>query len=109
LEAAMIRFLSSILFILVSGCAPHHFIDRQSDVVTVYLDAPKASEVIFVSSADSFQKHETQKNSRGVWAIGNLADREFYYFYIVDGRVYVPDCRYREIDDFGGTHCIYQP
>ena len=105
----MIRFLSGILLILVSGCAPHHFITSESDVVTVYLDAPKASKVIFVSSVDNFREHATQKNTKGLWAIENLTNREFQYFYIVDGRLYVPECQYREKDDFGAANCIYQP
>ena len=105
----MIRFLSGILLSLVSGCAPHHFITSETDVVTVYLDAPKASKVIFVSSVDNFREHATHKNANGLWAIGNLANREFQYFYIVDGRSYVPECRYREKDDFGTDNCIYQP
>lgn len=105
----MIRFLSGILFILVSGCAPHHFITSEPDAITVYLDAPKASKVIFVSSVDNFREHNTQKNAKGLWAIENPADREFQYFYIVDGSLYVPECRYREKDDFGAANCIYQP
>jgi hypothetical protein len=105
----MIRFLSGILLSLVSGCAPHHFITSETDVVTVYLDAPKASKVIFVSSVDNFREHATHKNAKGLWTIGNLANREFQYFYIVDGRSYVPECRYREKDDFGTDNCIYQP
>jgi hypothetical protein len=105
----MIRFLSGILLILVSGCAPHHFITSESDAVTVYLDAPKASKVIFVSSVDNFREHATQKNTKGLWAIENLTNREFQYFYIVDGRLYVPECRYREKDNFGAANCIYQP
>jgi hypothetical protein len=105
----MIRFLSGILLSLVSGCAPHHFITSKADVVTVYLEAPKASKVIFVSSVDNFREHATQKNAKGLWAIENLTNREFHYFYIVDGRLYVPECRYREKDDFGAANCIYQP
>lgn len=105
----MIRFLSSALLFFISGCAPQHFDIRQSGVVTMYLDAPEASHVIFVSSTDSFREHRIDKDARGLWVSENLPDRIFRYFYIVDGRVYTPDCRYRERDDFGATNCIYQP
>lgn len=105
----MIRFLSGIILLVLVGCAPHHFVARHARGVTVYLDAPEATEVAFASSADSFRLHPTQKNSEGLWLTTILNDREFRYFYIVDGRVYVPDCRYREKDDFGATNCIYQP
>ncbi len=105
----MIRFLSAILLLSVSACTSDHYIARQSKGVTIYLDAPKASKVIFVSSADSFKEHTTHKDYRGLWTISNLADREFDYFYIVDGRVYVPACRYKEKDDFGAANCVYVP
>jgi len=105
----LIRFLSVILLFFHASCAPHHFIDRQSTSVTLSLKAPKATEVLFVSSLDSFRARPTTKNSGGLWAINTPADREFNYFYIVDDRVYVPDCQYRENDDFGTTNCIYQP
>ncbi len=105
----MIRYLSGFLLLLVSGCAPDHYIARQSNGVTVYLDVPEASKVVFVSSADDFKEHPLYKNSRGLWTISNLADREFDYFFIVDGRVYVPECRYKEKDDFGAANCIYEP
>lgn len=105
----MIRYLSSAVLIVVAGCAPHHFNTRQSGGVTMYLDAPNASQVIFVSSADSFREHPTEKKARGFWMLEGLPDRPFRYFYIVDGKVYTPDCRYREKDDFGAVNCIYQP
>lgn len=105
----MIRFLSVVLLLLSAGCTPRHFIARQATGVTVSLDVPDAAEVLFASSADSFRVHPTQRDHRGFWVINNLADREFHYFYIVDGRVYVPDCQYRERDDFGASNCIYQP
>jgi hypothetical protein len=35
------------------------------------------------------------------------ADRDFSYFYLVDGKVLQPDCRMHEQDDFGGTNCVH--
>lgn len=97
------------MLLFLAGCAPGHFIDRQAGGVTLCLDVPDAGEVLFAASTDGFQLHPTKKNRGGVWTINNVADREFHYFYIVDGRVYVPDCQYRERDDFGASNCIYQP
>ncbi len=105
----MIRYLSIATLFFLTGCSPSHFIARQASGVTLYLDVPEAGEVLFVSSVDSFQPQPTQKNPGGIWVINALAAREFHYFYIVDGRVYVPDCQYKERDDFGATNCIYQP
>ena len=35
------------------------------------------------------------------------ASRDFRYFYLVDGKVLIPDCRMVEQDDFGGANCVY--
>ena len=105
----MIRFLSAILLFLIGGCAPSHFIYRNVEGVSLYLDIPEAEEVLFVSSLDSFQAHPAKRNSKGVWVVNDLADQKFNYFYIVDNRPYAPECRYSETDDFGSKNCIYQP
>ena len=106
----MFRFLNGILVLLcVASCAPRHFVEKQAQGLTLSLDIPCATEVLFASSTDSFRLHSTVKNNNGLWETTVRADREFHYFYIVDGREYIPDCRYREDDDFGANTCIYQP
>ena len=75
----------------------------------MYLDSPGANEVMFASSVDNFRVHKAKPKSRGVWVVKELADKEFRYFYMVDGKMFVPNCRYREKDDFGAVNCIYQP
>lgn len=105
----MIRFLSCILVFLVSGCAPSHFIRTDARGVSLFLNIPEAREVLFAASIESFQVHQVEKNSKGLWVINDIANQEFKYFYIVDGKPYVPECRYSEKDDFGAKNCIYQP
>lgn len=75
----------------------------------MYLDLPGANEVMFASSVDNFRVHKAKQESRGIWVVKELADKEFRYFYMVDGKMFVPNCRYREKDDFGAVNCIYQP
>jgi hypothetical protein len=105
----MLRFLSSVALLFVAGCTSHHFSTKNSGKVAMYLDAPRANEVFFASSADNFTMHKAERRSRGLWVTGNLVDKEFRYFYIIDGKTYVPDCRYKEKDDFGAENCIYLP
>lgn len=105
----MIRYLSIVPLIFLAGCTPNHYITNNGEAVAIYLDSPKANEVLFASSADNFSVHAAQKEVGGLWVINNFADREFSYFYVVDGKMYVPECRYREKDDFGTINCIYQP
>jgi hypothetical protein len=104
----MIRYPSLILLLLLVGCTPKHYITKGEDVMAMYLDLPKAKEVLFASSLDNFKIHATHQNGSGLWVINNLNNREFRYFYVVDGEIYIPECRYREKDDFGTINCIYQ-
>lgn len=105
----MFRFLSTVTLLFVAGCASHHFVTKNFGKVAMYLNAPEAEEVLFASSIDNFRVHRTERTSGGMWVTDDLVDREFRYFYIVDKNSYVPDCRYKEKDDFGSTNCIYQP
>jgi hypothetical protein len=105
----MFRFLSTVTLLFVTGCTSHHFFTKNSGKLVLYLNAPEANEVLFASSVDNFRAHKAGRTSEGLWITGDLVDREFRYFYIVDGKTYTPDCQYREKDDFGAINCIYQP
>ena len=93
----------------LTGCAATHYHERRSDRVTFYLTAPEARGVAFASSLDAYNPHIARKISDSRWAVTVAANSEFRYFYIVDGSVYVPACRFYEKDDFGSRNCIYIP
>ena len=93
----------------IAGCAATHYHERQSDRVTFYLKAPEARGVAFASSLDAYSPHLASRISGSRWAVTVAASSEFRYFYIVDGAVYVPECRFYEKDDFGSRNCIYIP
>jgi hypothetical protein len=93
----------------LTGCAATHYYQRQSDRVTFYLKAPEARGVAFASSLDAFNPRLASKISSSRWAVTVAANSEFRYFYIVDGAVYVPECKFYEKDDFGSRNCIYVP
>lgn len=105
----MPRFLSWPLLAVLAACSPLDFLGNQSATVQLVLDAPQASEVYLVTSLENFQPLPAFRDAQGGWVSEGLADREFRYFYVIDGTIHVPDCRYREEDDFGATTCIYQP
>jgi hypothetical protein len=44
-----------------------------------------------------------------VWKVTLSRLNEFKYFYLVDGKAYLPDCRLRENDDFGSNNCVFSP
>ncbi len=89
------------------GCAAHyHRADEHG--MTLYLRQPKAEKVILFSSLDGFSPYPATRNS-GKWANALPADREFRYFYTVDGQIFIPDCPLKEKDDFGLENCVYVP
>lgn len=93
----------------VAGCASPHFQQRQSGKVTLYLREPGAGRVEFASSLDAYERHRADRINGSLWAVTVAADAEFRYFYIVDGRVVVPECEFFEKDDFGSRNCLFIP
>jgi hypothetical protein len=100
------------LFILplfgISGCATHYYSIKE-DALYLYLLKPEARNVSFACSLDAFRLHGAQKIDGKTWEVRLPADREFKYFYLVDGAVFSPSCRFMETDDFGSTNCIFVP
>ena len=105
-----IRILQlAVVAVCLAGCAATHYHERQSDRVTFYLKAPEARGVAFASSLDDFQLHRAERVGDKRWKVTVATNSEFSYFYIVDGTVFVPECRFYEKDDFGSSNCIYIP
>ncbi len=97
---------AGVLFIF-GGCAAHyHRVDKNG--MTLYLRLPSAENVILFSSLDGFSPHTAQWRD-GKWVNSLPADREFRYFYQVDGQLFIPECRLKEKDDFGFENCVYVP
>jgi hypothetical protein len=97
------------IVICLAGCAAAHYHERQSGRVTLYLKAPGASQVEFVSSLDAYSPQRASRLSNSRWAVTVATNSEFRYFYIVDGSVYLPECEFYEKDDFGSRNCVYVP
>jgi hypothetical protein len=102
------RIFLGAIFLLLVGCTTHYYTVRD-DRVNLFLKIPNARVVYFVSSLDQFRPHPANKIGIGIWEIKVPAAHEFRYFYTVDGVVYLPDCRFKEIDDFGAENCIFVP
>ena len=99
----------TVAALCLAGCAATHYYKRQADRVTFYLKAPGARGVVFASSLDAFSPHLASKVDGSRWMVSTASGSEFRYFYIVDGIVYVPECKFYEEDDFGSRNCIYVP
>lgn len=97
---------AAVLFL--SGCTPHYYWVK-GDIVHIYLKKSDATVVHFASSLDGFTLHKAKRVDSETWEITTRASGEFRYFYIVDGVVYLPQCRLKEQDDFGSVNCLYSP
>jgi hypothetical protein len=93
----------------LSGCAAHYDLATASGGTRLYLRLPGAREVALAASVDDYRLRPASPGFFGTWAVSVPATGEFEYFYIVDGKVYQPDCRYRQADDFGAQNCIHPP
>jgi hypothetical protein len=102
-----LSILSALLAGVVYGCSPHYYRCTENGVA-FFLRQPDAKQVILYASLDGFAAHVTE-NKDGLWVFTLPSDREFCYFYEIDGEIYTPWCRQTEDDDFGLQNCIYVP
>lgn len=94
--------------IMAGGCSSHYHSVRDGHV-DVYLKAPEVQAVSLVISGDTFEQVPAARTPLGEWKVTLSKTSEFKYFYLVDGKVYLPDCRLKERDDFGADNCIFSP
>jgi len=93
---------------LLAGCATHYY-RQEAGKLQVYLKDGKAADVRFASSLDGFTLRRPEKTDSKTWRITLPMTGAFSYFYVIDGKVRLPDCPYRETDDFGSQNCLYTP
>jgi hypothetical protein len=107
----MKRHLFSLIaaLFLLSGCAAGHFYRIEGGNVHFYLRAPDRATVLFASSLDGYRLNEATRVKKGLRRVALPAEREFKYFYIIDGEVFLPPCELKEKDDFGAENCVYSP
>lgn len=96
-------FLGLFLF---WGCSTHRY-KISEGFVSFYLTHKDAKNVEFLCSIDDFRNHPATKTSAGTWEVRVPFNKEFVYFYKIDGKVFVPECELREKDDFGFENCLF--
>jgi len=105
----MVRIIMMFLALCTVGCTPQHRVVIQKNTVNITLHLHEVDEVAFASSLDQFQMHQAHQGKHGQWYVSGLPNQEFEYFFLVDGNVMVPECRYTVQDDFGAMNCRYLP
>ena len=102
-------FIVLAALIILSGCVKNYFYQVKGDELHIFFHEPQAGKVLFLSSLDQFELHETVKNEKGRWEICVPSGKAFEYFIIVDGNLKIPTCDQRQMDDFGSENCVYIP
>ena len=93
--------------VMAAGCATHYY-QVEGNTLSLYLDRPDAQRVILFCSLDGFEPHEN-RNDDGRWVVSLPSDSPFRYYYLLDGKMFLPPCRMKEKDDFGSENCIFDP
>ncbi len=96
-----------LIALIVSACAEKHYTFRKGDQIAFYFKDAKAHEVFFASSNDNYKLLAARENKHHLWEVSVPAEKEFAYFYVIDGIITLPDCTYTENDDFGSKNCLY--
>ena len=97
-----------MLFVSLGGCTTHYYRINGSKI-HLYLKKPKAKKVYFASSLDGYEFHRAEQKNNGLWEVTVPLGNQFSYFYMADGLLTIPPCRYKEKDDFGSENCIFVP
>jgi hypothetical protein len=104
-----ILLLVFIGFLLCSaGCAVQQY-KIVNQELHIYLKNREAEKVYLHTSLDEYAPREALKDESGIWVSVLPADMEFKYFYVIDEKVFIPECSMKEKDDFGSVNCVYIP
>lgn len=99
-----------VLMAALMGCAARQpLYTIEADQLKIRIELPDTEAVMFASSLDGYRLRNARRVSEHAWEIEQPADRTFAYFFMVDGRPYVPACRWTEADDFGARNCLFVP
>ncbi|MFA5907016.1 MAG: hypothetical protein WC836_24020 [Desulfobacula sp.] len=99
--------LIAFLMLFTAGCVAHHQ-QIHGNNPAFYLKKTDARQVFLVTDLDDFKPRKALLID-GQWVVVVPADRTFRYYYLVDGKVFLPPCKMKENDDFGSENCIFDP
>lgn len=103
----LLPLLAFFLILLNVGCSSYSITSPNEHTAIIYLYSPFAKEVFLHCSESHFVPLPARRISITHWSSKVVFQTQFSYFFTVDGKVVIPDCAYREQDDFGNTNCIY--
>ena len=106
----MKRFaILSLLMTMMFAACSNHYLRVENEQTYLFLKARHAQSVMFASSLDRFQWRIADRINGQTWQIAIPRDIPQTYIYFVDNQIFLPDCRFKEQDDFGSENCLYIP
>jgi 1,4-alpha-glucan branching enzyme len=102
-------FLLGMVVMTVSGCPYRAVSTGSNDGIRLTIHAPDAHHVTLLSSLNRYESVSMKPNQSGSWEIQLVSDHEFTYFFEVDGKTMLNDCRFTEIDEWGNRICVFIP
>jgi len=93
------------IILLTFGCASVKVMHTRENTVLSFVT--KAENIVFYGSHNGFEPLKAEQNGNR-WDVTIKPVSEIKYFLKADGKVFLPDCRMKEKDDFGSEICIYE-
>jgi hypothetical protein len=76
-------------------------------IISPHTSGLSCFSLCIASSQDNYILLAAREDRNHLWEVSVPAEKEFAYFYVVDGVITLPDCTYTENDDFGAKNCLY--
>lgn len=99
-------FFTFLTALTMAGCINHYY-RNEPDAVVFYLKAPNAQNVQIAASYNGYDLKPVQRLNSDTWIVRLPNGTGFSYFYLVDGKLLVPQCKMMEQDDFGQSNCVF--
>jgi len=97
--------LAAAVLILFSGCASIK-VNHAGETMKMSFKT-EAEQLVFFSSSEQYRPIKAEQD--GNWWQVTIKDTDnLKYFLKADGKLYLPECKLKEKDDFGGELCLYE-
>jgi len=102
-----LKYILLIVLVMITQACANYSMIKRADAVQAKFNIKEAHEVYLYTSVNGYKKIRLD-NDKDKWSGAFPFKEEFRYFLTVDGKTYLPDCKAKESDGFGGELCIYE-
>ena len=99
-------FMTALAVLALTACADVRM-NRSQNGLDAAFRVKDAGSIALCPSFNGYEPLPAVQDSN-TWKLSLPPVKEFRYFLMKDGEIYLPDCPMKEYDDFGGQLCVYQ-